>query len=240
MGGTPGGGGRAPGGRGAKSGGGNSRQTYIQWFEAKLELAQAITPKAGEKIEQVSETERIRRAFGMSEWEPKPTLLYFHFPHEEDDEAKTSVGKLTKKQCKDLDDENVARWSRLYHCVEVDMGSSHAKLLKRFGAGEKPSFAIVDRDLKVIAQSALTTKKGFVSMLEKNLPKFTDFWKSVKEQLDEQKTALAEAKKLVAAKNLKAALEKYHIIRTSNLRIAKWWDAAVKDAKKLEKKLHQK
>lgn len=186
----------------------------------------------------MSETERIRRAFGMSEWDPKPTLLYFHYPHEDDEEAKSPVGKLTKKQCGDLDDEKVARWAQLYHCVEVDMASSQAKLLERFGAGDKPSFAIITRDLEVVAQSAVTTKKGFISLLEKSLPKFEDFWKVVNERLEEQKTALETAKKLVAANDLKAALDQYHVIRTSDLRIGKWWDGAVEEAQKLEKKLH--
>ena len=226
------------GGRGRATGGGEQRETWITWFEAKLELAKAITPKEGEKTEKVSETERIRRAFGMSEWDPRPTLLYFHYPHDEEDlDKKDAHGKATLSQCKKLDDEKIARWSNLYHCVEVDMSSSETKLLERFGASEGPSFAIVNRDLEVIATSKPCGKKQFVSLLKSTLPKFKEYWKEVQTRLAEQKQAVKEAKALEKKKELERALTRYQEVRGSDLRIGKWYDDAVKDAQRLERKI---
>jgi hypothetical protein len=179
----------------------------------------------------------MRRAFGMSDWDKRPTLLYFHYPHEEKPQVALASGAASKKQCKNLNDETVARWSTLFHCVEVDMSSSHAKLLEKFGAGEQPSFAIVTKDLKVVAKSAVVNKKGFVALLKKVAPEFKSYWKNVQERIKLQKTKLADARKLAKSGSEEKALLRYREIREDGVRIAKSWEPARAAAEKLEAKL---
>jgi len=202
-------------------------------------LAKAITLKDGEEAETVSETERIRRAFGMTEWDPRPTLLYFHFPHEDDGQKRLVAGKETLKQCRELDDGKVARWSNLMNGVEVDVTDSAKELIKRFGVEDKPCFAIIDRDLNVIATSKATSRKNFIAFVKKALPKFEAYWQTIEERLTDQKQSLEEARAFVKKKDLRRALNRYQDVRTSDLRIADFWDDARKEADKLEKKIHE-
>ena len=170
----------------------------------------------------------------MSEWEPRPTLLYFHHDHEH-----KRLGKTTLKQCKLLDSEKVARWSHLFHMVEVDMDGSDTKILKRFKAKDKPSFAVVDRDLNVVVESKLfKSSKDAATFLKTTLQsKFPKYWAEVKERLTEQSKLLKEGQKHLRRKELQQALNCFHDIRVSDLRIAPYWDEVVREATKLEKEI---
>lgn len=193
-----------------------------------------ITPREGEQIEQLTEEQRLSAALYISEWEPKPTLLYFHIEH---DDAK--LGKASLDQCKALDDEKVARWSQLYNCVEVNVAESSDELLQRFGYEAGPSFAVVDNTLNVVATSkAIGSSKKFNSFLQKTLKShFGEYWKDVQEQLDEQKKLFQEAKSLARKKDLERARDRLHEVRISTLRIGDWWDDARKEAERLDREL---
>jgi hypothetical protein len=234
------GGGSISGGGGAmgsrRGGGGGSaaaaRQTHIAWFEAELKTPAAITGADG--AEKETEADALRRMLGMSEWDPKPVLLYFHSEHEE-----KGVGKPWADQCKQIDDENVARWSGLYHFVEIDRDKSEAKLLERFGAGAGPSFAIVNQDLEVKATSAeVGSPKKFATFLHSTVKKqFSEYWGEIQTRLDEQKAALQEAKSLAKKKDVTGALMRVREVTRSSLRIGSFFDDAVKMDTKLTKKL---
>ena len=177
-----------------------------------------------------------------SEWDPKPTLLYFHHNHdidEDEGEKLSPAGKASLQQCKSLDDEKVARWSQLYRFVEVDVPSSERELLDRFKAGDGPSFTVVDQDLKVMASSgSLGSSKAVVSFLSTTLKKrFPEYWSTVQVRLDEQKKALKDARSLEKAKKFDEALDRVREITGSNLRIGKQYDDAVKLGSSLQKKL---
>lgn len=173
---------------------------------------------------------------GMSEWDPKPVLLYFHRGHDEED---GDAGDAWKKQCSEFDDEKVARWSGLYHFVEVDIAKSDEKMLERFGAGTGPSFAVVDQDLRVVATSGpLPNAKRFTGFLESTVKSgLPDYWKSIQEQLDAQEAALREARSLEKKKEIAQALEAVRRVTRSSLRVGAFFDDAVKLDEKLARKL---
>lgn len=196
-----------------------------------LETPAAVT---GADAEKESEDDALRRMLGMSEWDPKPVLLYFHSAHDTKDQ-----GKPWREQCKQMDDEKVARWSGLYHFVEIDRDKSEAKLLERFGAAEGPCFAVVNQDLEVKTTSgAIGSSKKFASFLQTTVKKhFTEYWGEIKVRLDEQKDALKEAKSLEKKKDITGALMRVREVTRSALRIGSWYDDAVKMDEKLTKKM---
>jgi hypothetical protein len=236
-------GGGAPstgGGAGRRGGGGSgsaeSRQTYIYWHEAALKTPAEVTPKEGE--EAVQEADLIRDMLGMSEWDPKPVLLYFHREHDEESEN-ADAGKPWKKQCGEIDDEKVARWAGLYHFVEVDVDKSEEKMLERFGATTGPSFAIVNQDLEVVATStAIPNAKRFAGFLQTTVKShFEEYWTTIQERLDEQKETLREVKSLEKKKDIVGALSALRTITRSSLRIGSHFDDAVKLDAKLTRKM---
>jgi len=221
--------------RGASTGGADaSRRTYIHWHETALTTPAEVTPREGEG--KVEEADAIRDMLAMSEWDPKPVLLYFHRGHDDED---GDAGKPWKKQCQQIDDELVARWAGLYHFVEVDVDKSEAKMLARFGAAEGPSFAVVNQDLEVKATSAaIPNAKRFASFLESTVKsQFEDYWAAIQERIDDQKESLREAKSLEKKKDVVGALSAVRSITRSALRIAPFFDEAVKLDEKLTKKL---
>jgi hypothetical protein len=227
-----------PAGHGESTGGG--RRTWIEWFEASLKVQAVVTPsEGGAATPKPSDDERIRKAFRMSEWDPKPVLLYFHFPHEEKAEVAKKPGRAALQQCAALDDEFIARWCALAHCVEVDMSKSDRKARERFGAGAMPAFALVDQDLNLIAGTPVLATKPFAAWIEATLPKFETYWKTVTERLEDQKKARDLGQSLEKKKDLRGAIEAYQQIRTSNLRIAPFWDETANRAAELEKQIHE-
>ncbi len=183
----------------------------------------------------ITEADQFRRMLHMNDWDPRPTFLYFHVEHGEG-----PAGDKSEEQCRVMDDETVARWSHLYTFVEVDIDKSNAKLLERFGAGNGPSFAIVNSDLEVMAQSPLlTTPKKVVSFLKTNLKSgFKDYWKNVEERISEQKTLLREAKALEKKKEFDRALTRLQEVASSNLKIAPHWEEAMRDMQRLQAKVN--
>ncbi len=194
-----------------------------------------ITPREGEQEEKVSEDDRIRRVFRISAMDPKPVLLYFHFDHED-----AKLGKTSLKQCGQLNDETVARWSQLYHCVEVDTALSSRKAVERFGAGTKPSFAILNSDLEVVAKSSAVGSKQLVTFLKTTVEKkFPEYWTEVTRRLEEQKKAVSEARTLAKKRDLDGAIMRLQEVRWSELRIGPWWDDAVKEFNRIERKMEK-
>jgi hypothetical protein len=199
----------------------------------------AVTGDNGESLSsgEKSADDRLRRLLGVSEMDPRPVLLYFHYPHEED-ERLSSEGRISKKQCGSVDEEKVARWCLLYRCYEVDMGRSDRKSAERLGAGPGTSFAVVNWKLEAVAKSGPMTKpEAVMKFLEDGLRVgFADYWKDVAKRIDEQKALLAEARKLADKKDWKAAKERYDQIRTSEFRVYDDWDDAVTEANRVTDK----
>lgn len=225
-------------GRGRGASGVELRHTWINWLQANLEKAKVVTPKEGETVEQLTDEQRMRKAFQIPEWDDRPTLLYFHYPHETEEQAATESGLAAKKQCKELDDEDAARWSTLVHCVEVDMSSSHRKLLEKYGAGDAPSFALLTHELTIVATTPATDTKGFVKFLKSSLPQVKEYWEHVQDRIDRQKDKIAEAKKL-AKKDREKALVRYREVLDDGVRIVKTWDTAASEVARLEQQIQR-
>src|SRR5687767_3801783 len=141
---TPGDIGQGAGGTGRRASGSTQRLTTFEWYEARVKPQQTVTPADGSAPKELTPLEYVRACIRMDEAEAaadkRPTLVYFHWPHEH-----PVYGDLTKDICtKALDDETASRWGMLFRCVQVDMGASDLKLVKLLGAEGKPSIVVLD------------------------------------------------------------------------------------------------
>jgi len=162
--------------------------------------------------------------------DPRPTLLYFHHPHE-DVEKPGAAGKASRKLCRMLAEEAFARWGLLVRCFEVDAENSDAKVLERLGAGDGPSFAIVDENLAVVAKSGsfVNAKTAAAFVRDAVTAKFPAYWKSVSERIEEQKKLVAEARALAKQKKFDEAVARYDTVVWSDLRVGDFFDDACKE-----------
>jgi hypothetical protein len=228
-------------------GGGSSRKTgnaeadrFAQsaWRDLVLPaLAASTGPESGAGLD-----DQLRGLLKVSDMDPKPALLYFHFPHEEKEKDKVSAeGRVSKKQCGNLVDDEVARWCSLFKCYEVDMAKSDRGAADRLGAGAGTSYAVIDGKLQVAAKSGpLANSRATVQFLRETLQASCPvYWDGLQKRVEEQKVVLEEARKLAARKDWGPALEKYDLIRLSDLRIGDFFDDAVSEAAKVEAKVQQ-
>ncbi len=205
----------------------------------KVGALRAVTPADGSAPAAApTPREHVRQSLGMDVAEKagdqRPTLVYFHWPHEDPVNGKT-VDLLCKKV---LNSEQVARWGRLYRCVQVDMSSSDPKLTSLLGAGDKPSFVVVDDNALVGARiPALPTASKMEKALEAALRRFVPAWKKLEEDLADQDKDMALAKKFLKADRPKDALPLLDRIRYGDVRVGDQFDAAHALAKELEARL---
>ena len=105
---TPAGGGGTARGRSTTT---LARRTWFEWTEAKVDRLRTTTstdPKATD-AKPLSPEEHVRHCLGMDEAalraDPRPTLVYFHWPHEDPVDGKRFATLCLKV----LDDEQVER-----------------------------------------------------------------------------------------------------------------------------------
>jgi predicted RNase H-like HicB family nuclease len=227
------GGATSEGGGGGRrvSGSSIARMTYFSWLETKVGTQHALTAgDDGKPVENVSTEEHIRRCLEIPDailmGDLRPTLVYFHWPHDQ-----TANGKLSDTLCdKTLADEMAARWGMLFRCVQIDMATSDKRLLEILEAGDHPSFVVVDKDAKVIAHiPALPSATKFAKALEDAALKIDDVAKLVKESIAEQAKAMADAKLLLKADKLQEALDKVNVVRYAKVRVGPLFDKAQQD-----------
>jgi hypothetical protein len=213
----------------------------ITWNEVVLTAAPAVTPKEGEKSpgggtgsggtgDGGAGDEHLRKLLRVHRMDPRPTFLYFHHPHE-DVEKPGAAGKASRKLCRMLAEEAFARWGLLVRCFEVDAEKSDAKVLERLGAGDGPSFAIVDENLAVVARSGsfVSAKTAAAFVRDAVTTKFPAYWKSVAERVEEQRKLVAEARTLAKQKKFDQAVARYDAVVWSELRIGDFFDDACKE-----------
>ena len=219
--------------------------SYVRWDEATLPAEAVLTPGADAKVGEKPETaeDRLARVLHVSSWNPSLTLLYFHTPHEDVEKNKLAGAAMASfKQCRTFHDEQVVRWLSLYHPVEVDMGPSDAKTAERLGCKDGAMFAVVDQHLNVIATSKpIATPEGVAQFLEKTIRSESckSFWTNVQTTIDEQKKALEKARTLVKQEKFKEAMDQYAFIVNSNVRVADFYDEAVKESGKIARKANK-
>ena len=210
------------------SGGGGQRSTFFEWFEAKVDPQRAITPKDGEKVKELTPLEHVRACVRMDEaqeaGDKRPTLVYFHFPHEHAVHGATTLAMCSKV----LDDETSARWGRLFRCVQVDMGASDARLVQLLGADGKPGIVILDDQTQVVARiPPLGSPTKMHKALKDAIQKFPERWKSIQKDLADQAKTLAEAKKAFKADDYADALALVDKVRMSDIRIGEVYEESL-------------
>ena len=213
------------------SGSSIARMTYFSWLETKVGAQHALTVgDDGKPVENLTPTEHIQRCLEIPDailaGDVRPTLVYFHWPHDT-----TANGKLSDTLCdKTLVDEVAARWGMLFRCVQIDMATSDKRLMELLEAGDHPSFVVVDKDAKVISRiAALPSSAKFAKALEESALKIDEVAKLVKEAIEKQAKAMAEAKVLVKADKLQEALDKVNEVRNSRVRVGPLFDKAQQD-----------
>jgi hypothetical protein len=143
-----------------------------------------------------------------------------------------------------MNDEASARWSKLFRCVQVDMGETEAEYAALVGAGKGPSIVALDTDMKVVVDIPAARIKSGTKLrkaLEAAFRKFPAYRKKIDAQVAEQARWLKKAKKLEKAGEEEEALKLVDKIRFGDVRIGPEWDKAyaygLKLAQKLEREL---
>jgi hypothetical protein len=216
--------------------------TFFDWVEAKVLLRRSVTPKEGEATaeKEMTPTDHVRHSLQIDVAEKagdkRPTLVYFHWPHED-----PVNGKLVEKLCTStLNNEAAARWGKLFRCVQVDMASSDPRLVALLGAGSKPSFVVVNAQAEVVARiPPLTSSDKVAKALETALQKFPEDAKRLKDALAEQDVLMEKAKAAVKADKFDEAKAHYDKVRFSNVRVGPQFDRAQVDGYDLDMRIER-
>lgn len=223
---------------GRRVSGGMPRITFFEWREIVIGPLRAVTPKEGQEVKNLSEAEHVREALGLMDaarrGDTRPVLIYFHWPHED-----ATHGRVSDALCsRILNDEDVARWGKLFRCVQVDMGQSEEKFSALAGAGSEPSFVVMDSAGKIVAR--IEAEKSSVKLrkaLEAAIDRVPAYRKEIQRRLKEQEAQLDEARRLEKADDLEEALKLVDQVRFSDLRIGKHYDRAMAYGQTLAQKL---
>lgn len=216
------------GGRGGRSVGAMPRMTWFQWAEVRIGRIRAVTPAEGEKAaEPISDKDHLKKILGYdtatSRGDKRPVLVYFHWPHED-----KVHGKLSTTVCsRTLDDEMAARWSKLFRCVQVDMGESLPKYTKMLGEKGRPLFVALDDELDVVGEIEVTKSGAKLrKALESTLKKFPAAVRALKQAERDHKAAIAQAKKLEKKKQYEEAVKVIDKVRFGDVKVTKSWEKA--------------
>lgn len=187
----------------------------------------AVTPAEGQAAPELTPLQHVRLCLRMdeaqSDGDKRPTLVYFHWPHEH-----PVHGEAVKDMCtKALDDETAARWGRLFRCVQIDMAASDARLLTLLGADGKPGMVALDADAQVVARiPVLASSTRLVKALKDTIQKFPERWKRVQADVADQEKRLESAKRLAKADRLAEAVSEVESICRSPVRVGEAFDEA--------------
>ena len=220
------------------------RITYFEWDDACIGPIETITPREGEDpVDPPTPEEHVKAALGFSSAsirkDDRPTLVYFHWPHED-----TKHGKLTTTICtRTMNDEQSARWSKLFRCVQVDMGETEAKFATLAGAGNGPSIVALNAEMKIVSTIPAAKIKSSTKLskaLESAFEKFPAYRKMIKAEIAQHAKWLKDARKLEKAGKEGEALELVNKIRLGNIRIGGEYDKAHAYGRKLALKVQRK
>ncbi|MHC5009734.1 MAG: hypothetical protein ACYTG6_02160 [Planctomycetota bacterium] len=214
--------------------------TYFQWVEASIDALRAVTPAEGEDAEPLTPERHVIQSLGIdrarARGDLRPTLVYFHWPHED-----ARNGKLSDTLCgRVLDEEHVARWGLLFRCVQVDMADSDERLVSILEAGRRPSFVVVNERAEVIVRiPPVTSSRKFQRALEKALRAFPDAWERLQKALEQQADDMAEARRLLRRDEKEAALELIDRVRFSDVRVGPLFEKARVEGMKLAQEIER-
>ncbi len=204
----------------------------------RLRTTTSVDPKAPEAAP-LSPEEHVRHCLGMDEasarGDQRPTLVYFHWPHEDPVDGKRFATLCQKV----LDDEQVARWGRLFRCVQVDMSSSDPRMLAILGAGDKPVFAVYGAETTkpLLSIPAQPGPAKMAKALEDAIGRIPAAKQRLDETLAAHERSMAEAKALLKQDKLAEALAAYDRVRLSDVRVTPLFDKASLEAGALEQRI---
>lgn len=220
--------------------------TWFDWIEAKVDRLRATTaadPSTagadGQAAKALTPEEHVRHCLGMDEAaqraDARPTLVYFHWPHEDPVDGKRFATLCLKV----LDDEGCARWGRLFRCVQVDMSSSDPRMLALLGAGEKPVFAVYGAEATkpLLSIPAQPSPAKMAKALEDALGRIPSAKQALDAALAAHAKSMAEAKALAKQDRLEEALAAYDRVRRSDVRVTPLFDKAAIEAAALEERI---
>jgi hypothetical protein len=205
------------------------RLTWFHWLDAHIGPIRTVTPRPGEDAPAPETDEQhIRHALGFADavlrGDKRPVLVYFHWPHDD-----PVHGKLVRTVCTHtLDDEQAARWSQLFRCVQIDMAETETKFAGKIGCKGEPAFVALDGKLEVVARIPVTKSGSKLrKALEGALHKFPEAARKLRKDAAAQRKLLAEAHKLDKAGRTEDALRKVDKIRFGKVRVTAEFDKAV-------------
>lgn len=213
------------------------RTSAFEWYEAKVGPQRTVTPGEGEVVRELTPLEHVKACLRMDEaqarGDARPTLAYFHWPHEH-----PVHGRTTEDVCKKvLDDEHAARWGLLYRCVQVDMGASDERLIELLGRVDKPGLFVLDAQAQVVSRiPAVNTPAKLQKALKDAYARFPELQHRLDKELADQDKLLAQAKKLAKDDDLDGALALLSKIRTSKVRVGAAYDEALRAGYDLEQR----
>lgn len=214
------------------------RLTQFEWYDARIKPQRVVTATDAAAPTEYTPLEYVRACTRFDEaaeaGDKRPTLVYFHWPHEH-----PLHGETTKTLCTQaLNDETAARWGMLFRCVQVDMAASDARLTALLGADGKPSLVVLDEQTQVVARlTDVATPGKMQKALKEALQKFPERWKQVQKEVAAQAKTLADAKRLAKGERTEDALGLLNLVRTSSVRVGEAFDDAVALAADLEQRL---
>ena len=212
------------------------RHTKFQWTLVAVTPPKTITGAGGERP--LTPRQHLRRVLGYDDAaEAKDTrlvLLYFHWPHKD-----PTHGERTTDVCnRVLEHEQLARWSRLFRTVRVEMEKSHAKTAASLGAGDGPSFAVLDADLSVVAKiEAPKSSNKLMKRLRAILEARKGFDDMLAGRTAQQEQQLEAAKRLEKKERYESALWFVEKIVDGDHRVDASYDRALELQARLERKL---
>ena len=209
------------------------RYTECTWTHVGLQKPKVVTGTDAAPV--VSLVTHIRRELGFVAAglarDTRPVLLYFHWPH-----AHEKHGKEVTKICtRVLEDEQVARWSKLFRCVRVEMEKSDLELAKRVGATKGPSLVVLNTDMKVVQRlEQVRSSPKLVKALKAAHASFPEAQKRLKGEVAAQQQLLATAQRLFDMGSEKHAREFLDRVRKSEVRVDPVYDEALELGKRLD------
>jgi hypothetical protein len=250
SGGTPstGGGGRTMGG----GGGGTATPPVdplfvIRWYPVLLRVRTATgtekapapeakpDPSAAPEGEKAEDLGTLRGLEIPRAAEDKPIFVYFHWPHEDGERGR----RIVKFCSGPLDDPVFIRMTPLFNCVEVNTRDSEPRLVEEAKVRTTPAVLVCRPDGSIVWRSDESTLGGraLADALKGVLrTRFPAYWEGIEKQAAEQKKALAEARRLFAAKKTDEAMGTLYPILDSDVRFTDEWAQAVKIVREEEKK----
>ncbi len=165
----------------------------------------------------------------------KPVLVYFHWPHEDGDRGKRIVKFCTGP----LDDEAFVRVSSLFHCIEVNTRDSDAKLVEEAEVKSAPTILVCRTDGAIAWRSddAGFSGKALAEELKRVVrEKFPGAWSEIDKEIEAQRKAIAEARRLAADGKTGEALAALDAVVWSDVRFTEDWADAVKTYRELVRK----